>query len=246
MALPQELQRELVHKAAATCGNCQELAKRLDIPKSSVHYYLVGRLTMPVSVLKMMLELACDKELEERIRDRGIAKNMTWANQYAQSIHRDMIISRFRLPSREELENDNELRRKAAAIVSYIMAEGSIWLLDREFGGHAANITFADHETDLYAHFGVLCNDVFNHDIGPPQRPGNEANAIRGFIYSRFVAEWLIENGVNAGEKAVGDLRLPEWVMKSDDPGTWVSALQPWCDGEGAVQCSRRMVAQDS
>lgn len=81
VALPQELQRELVHKAAATCGNCQELAKRLDIPKSSVHYYLVGRLTMPVSVLKMMLELACDKELEERIRDRGIAKNMTWANR---------------------------------------------------------------------------------------------------------------------------------------------------------------------
>jgi hypothetical protein len=233
--LPPELQRELVEKAAARYGNCQELAKHLNMPKSSVHYYRIGRLTMPESVLEQMLKIANDEELRRRVESRGIAKDRSWATEYAQDVFREMCRDKLRLPTREDLEKDDELRRKAAAIVSYVLAEGSVWLQKEEFGEHAANITFAAHEEDLYQHFRSLCLSVFNYDIGPPQFPGNGAAAIRGFIYSRFVAEWLVHNGVPIGDKAANQSRLPIWVMESDDPETWVVALQPWCDGEGSV-----------
>jgi hypothetical protein len=108
-------------------------------------------------------------------------------------------------------------------------------LQKEKWGECAVNITFAAHETDLYDHFRSLCKDVFQYDVGSPQAPGNGTVAIRGFIYSRFVAEWLIENGVLPGEKSARELHLPRWVMESRDPGTWVAALQPWCDGEGHV-----------
>jgi len=233
--LPPELQKELVEKAAARYGNCQELAKHLNIPKSSVHYYRIGRLTMPVSVLEQMLEIANDDRLRDRIESRGITKDRSWATEYAQDVFREMCRDKVRLPTREELETDGELRRKAAAIVSYVLAEGSVWLQKGEFGEHAVNITFADHEQDLYQHFRSLCKSVFSYDIGPPQTPGNGAAAIRGFIYSRFIAEWFVYNGVPIGDKAANPCRLPAWVMESSDPGTWISALQPWCDGEGSV-----------
>lgn len=239
VALPPELQRELVEKAAARTGNCQELAKRLTIPKSSVHYYLVGRLTMPASVLEEMLRIAQDSVLEERIRNRAIEKDRTWAKEYAVSVYREMCRERVTLPTREELERNAELRRKAAAIMSYVLAEGSVWLQKEKWGECAVNITFASHETDLYAHFRSLCLEVFRYDIGPPQKPGNGALAIRGFIYSRFIAEWLIQNGVHPGEKSSRVLRLPAWVMKTDDPETWIAALQPWFDGEGSVSATR-------
>jgi len=238
IALPPELQKELVEKAAAKYGNCQELAKHLNIPKSSVHYYRIGRLTMPVSVLNQMLQIAGDKNLEERIIGRGVTKDRTWANEYAISVFREMCRDKLRLPTKDELEKDDELRRKAAAIVSYVLAEGSVWLLKEKWGECAMNITFGSHETDLYDHFRTLCIDVFGHDIGPAQLPGNGAMAIRGFAYSRFIAEWLIENGVLPGEKSARTLRLPDWVMKSNDESTWISALQPWCDGEGHVHRS--------
>ena len=233
--LTPQLQRELIEKAAARYGNCQGLAKHLNIPKSSVHYYLVGRLTIPVSITQAMLEIANDADLTERVREKGIEKNRTWANQFAQSVYRDTLISRLRLPTRQDLENDDQLRRKAAAVVSYVMAEGSIWMQKGEWGEHAVNITLSDREDDLYEHFRLLCNDAFNYDIGTPQRPGNGARAIRGFINSRFVAEWLIENEVPTGYKSAVRMRLPKWVVESDDPKTWISALQPWCDGEGGV-----------
>ena len=235
MQLPAELQKELVEKAAAKYGNCQELAKHLNIPKSSVHYYRIGRVTMPVSVMERMLEIAGDLDLKDRITDRGITKDRTWANEYAVSVYREMCRDKVRLPTRKELEEDDELRRKAASIISYVLAEGSVWLQKEKWGECVVNITFALHETDLYEHFRSLCKDVFLYDIGPPQRPGNEAQAIRGFIYSRFVAEWLIENGVMPGEKAARELHLPRWIMDSVDSKTWVSALQPWCDGEGSA-----------
>jgi hypothetical protein len=235
ISLPPELQRELVEKAAAKYGTCQELAKHLNIPKSSVHYYSVGRLTMPISVLEEMLKIAGDKDLEQRIGNRGITKDRTWANEQAISVYREMCREKLRLPTRDELEKDDDLRRKAAAIVSYVMAEGSVWLQKRKWGECAVNITFAAHETDLYNHFRQLCKDVFLYEIGPPQRPGNGAKAIRGFIYSRFVAEWLIENGVLPGDKSARELHLPKWIMHSEDRMTWISALQPWCDGEGCV-----------
>ena len=238
VALPPELQKELVEKAAAKHGNCQELAKALDIPKSSVHYYRINRLTMPESLLERMLQIAADEQLEEKIRNRGITKDRTWANEYSSSIHREMCRDRLRLPTRDELERDDELRRKAAAIVSYIMAEGSIWLQKEEWGECAVNITFAAHETDLYEHFRSLCKDVFLYDIGPPQEPGNGAAAIRGFIYSRFVAEWMIANGVMPGDKSSRALHLPQWIMQSDDALTWIAAIQPWCDGEGSARSS--------
>jgi len=233
--LPPGLQKEIVEKAAARYGNCQELARHLDIPKSSVHYYRVGRLTMPQSVLDRMLEIAGDEDLRERVADRGITKDRTWANEYAVSIYREMCRERVRLPTREELEKNDGLRRKAAAIISYVMAEGSVWLQKEKWGECAVNITLAEHETDLYEHFRGLCRDVFDYDIGPPQKPGNGARAIRGFIYSRFIAEWLIENGVKPGNKSSGAMCLPSWITSSQDERTWISALQPWCDGEGCV-----------
>ena len=239
VSLPPGLQKELVEKAAARYGNCQELAKHLNIPKSSVHYYRIGRLTMPVSVLDQMLKIAGDARFEERVRKAGIEKDRTWANEYAVSVYREMCRDKLRLPTREELETNDELRRKAAAIISYVMAEGSVWLQKEKWGECAVNITFAAHETDLYEHFRFLCKEVFYYDIGTPQKPGNGAEAIRGFIYSRFVAEWLIANGVLPGEKSARELHLPEWVTGSQDRRTWISALQPWFDGEGSVMCSR-------
>ncbi len=80
-----------------------------------------------------------------------------------------------------------------------------------------------------------LCRDVFKYDIGPPQPPGNGAKAISGFIYSRFVAEWLVENGVPEGEKSAKPVHLPGWVVGSDDRMTLCAAVQPWFDGEGSV-----------
>lgn len=234
--LPPDLQRELVEKAAARCGNCQELAKMLDIPKSSVHYYRIGRLTLPASVLNEMMKISADETLREKIVSLGITKDRSWATEYAQDVFREMCRDRVILPTRQNLEESAELRRKAAAIVSYVLAEGSVWMQKERFGEHAMNITFADHEQDLYEHFRSLCKDVFKYEIGPPQKPGNDARAIRGFIYSRFVAEWLVENGVPPGDKALNQTRLPDWVMKSSDPQTWVAALQPWCDGEGCVR----------
>jgi len=235
VALPPELQRELIDKAASRYGNCQELAKHLEIPKSSVHYYRIGRLTIPQSLLEKMLDTANDDDLRERVTNRGIAKDRTWANEYAISVYREMCRDKVRLPTKEELESDDELRRKAAAIVSYVMAEGSVWLMKKEWGELAANITFGSHETDLYDHFRSLCNAVFSCDIGPPQMPGNGAKAIRGFIYSRFVAEWLVANGVPIGDKASAAYHLPSWVMQSRDHLTWCASLQPWFDGEGHV-----------
>ena len=233
--LPAELQKELVEKAAAKFGNCQELAKHLDIPKSSVHYYRIGRLTMPVSVLVEMQRIADDEGLRERIENRGITKDRSWATEHAQDIFREMCRDRLRLPTREDLIGSDDLRRHAAAIVSYVMAEGSVWMQKEKFGEYAVNITFAEHEDDLYEHFQALCRDCFKYDIGPPQRPGNDAKAIRGFIYSRFVAEWLIENGVLPGEKSALALHFPKWIMNSNDVPTWIAALQPWCDCEGCV-----------
>ena len=128
VSLPPELQKELVEKAATKYGNCQELSKHLNIPKSSVHYYLVGRLTIPVSVLDEMVKVADDNDLERRIRERGITKDRTWANELAISVYREMCREKLRLPTRDELEKDDDLRRKAAAIVSYVLAEGSVWL----------------------------------------------------------------------------------------------------------------------
>lgn len=244
IALPLELQKEVVEKAAARHGNCQELAKHLNIPKSSVHYYRTGRLTMPSSILEHMLKLAGDSDLEERVRKIGIEKDRTWANEYAISVYREICRERLRLPTREELEKDDELRRKAAAIISYVMAEGSVWLQKEKWGECAVNITFAAHETDLFNHFRILCKDVFLYDIGPPQQPGNGAVAVRGFIYSRFVAEWLIENGVLPGYKSARELHLPRWVLDSADVHTWESAMQPWCDGEGGVVGRRFSVSQ--
>jgi hypothetical protein len=235
IALPPELQKELVEKAAAKYGNCQELAKHLNIPKSSVHYYRIGRLTIPISILNQMLQVAGDKSLEERIAGRGITKDRTWANEYAISVFREMCRDKLRLPTKDELEKDDKLRRNAAAIISYVLAEGSVWLQKEKWGECAVNITFAAHETDLYNHFRSLCKDVFLYDIGEPQKPGNGAVAIRGFIYSRFVAEWLIENGVLPGDKSARELHLPTWVMNCDDKETLIAALQPWCDGEGSV-----------
>jgi len=239
IALPPELQKELVEMAAAKYSNCQELAKHLNIPKSSVHYYRIGRLTIPISILNQMLQIAGDKSLEERIIGRGITKDRTWANEYAISVFREMCRDKLRLPTKDELEKNDELRRKAAAIVSYVLAEGSVWLQKQKWGECAVNITFAAHETDLYDHFRSLCRDVFLYEIGPPQKPGNGAVAIRGFIYSRFVAEWLIENGVLPGDKSSRALHLPRWVMESNDEKTLIAALQPWCDGEGSVSSSR-------
>lgn len=200
-----------------------------------MHYYLVGRLTMPRSVLEEMLGIANDEDLTARVIQQGLERDRTWANQYAQSAYRDQLISRLTLPTREDLERDDELRRKAAAIVSYVMAEGSIRMQAKEWGEHAVNITFAAHETDLYEHFRLLVRDVFSYEMGSPQPPGNDAAAIRGFIYSRFIAEWLFENGVLVGEKAKTAYHMPDWVLSSSDTRTLISALQPWCDGEGSV-----------
>ena len=235
MQLPTELQKELVDKAAARFGNCQELAKHLNIPKSSVHYYRIGRLTMPVSVLQEMLRIANDEGLRERIESKWVTKDRSWATEYAQDIFREMCREKVTLPTKEDLENNDGLRRKAATIISYLLAEGSVWLQKERLGEHAVNFTLADHETDLYEHFRSLCLDVFSYDIGPPQTPGNGARAIRGFIYSRFIAEWLAENGVKPGEKSAKEMHLPLWVMNSGDRLTWIAALQPWCDGEGSA-----------
>ncbi|MBE0518457.1 MAG: hypothetical protein IH630_04445 [Thermoplasmata archaeon] len=233
--LPQGLQRRLVDCAAAKYGTTEKLAKALDIPKSSAHYYHSGRLTMPISIMDRMLAIAADPELEEEVRNAAVIKDRTWANSYAANINREMCKKRLELPTVEELQSNDELRRKAAAIVSYVMAEGSIWIRDDKDGEGTVNITFADHETDLYEHFRSLCKDVFDYDIGPPQLPGNGARAIRGFIYSRFVADWLMLNGVVEGEKSAKEMRIPKWIMGSTDPHTLVAALQPWCDGEGSV-----------
>ncbi|MBU0684392.1 MAG: hypothetical protein ABIE25_05810 [Thermoplasmatota archaeon] len=240
VSLPPGLQKELVEKAAARYGNCQELAKRLDIPKSSVHYYLVGRLTMPVSVLEKMLAIADDKGLEEQIGEHGTTKDRLWAIEHAKSVFIDMCKERVRLPSREDLRLNDDLRRRTAALVSYVLAEGSVWILKEKWGEHAVNITFAEHETDLYRHFRSLCREVFRYDIGPAQRPGNNARAIRGFIYSRYVAETLVNLGVPVGDKASVESHMPDWVMESTDRATWVAALQPICDGEGCVSISSK------
>jgi hypothetical protein len=243
--LPSELQKELVEKAAARYGNCQELAKALDIPKSSVHYYLIGRLTLPKSLLERMLEIAHDDDLAARVTNSSVAMDRMWSIEYAKGIYRDMCKEKLRLPTRGELEQDHELRRKAAAIVSYVLAEGSVWMNKEVWGEHAVNITFAEHEKDLYGHFRALCNEVFRYDIGPPQKPGNGAKAIRGFIYSRFVAEWLIQQGVPVGDKAETGSNLPDWVMESNDLLTWTSALQPLCDGEGCVSVSPKGIFRE-
>jgi len=237
--LPAELQKELVEKAASRYGNCQELAKHLNIPKSSVHYYRIGRLTMPTSVLDSILRIVDDQSLKARVLSAGITKDRSWATEYAQDVFREICRDRLSLPTREELESDACLRGKAAAIVSYILAEGSVWMQKERLGEHAANITFADHEGDLYDHFRSLCIDVFHYDIGPPQLPGNGASAIRGFIYTRFIAEWLVYNGVPPGDKAANPTHLPKWIVESTDPATWTSALQPWLDGEGGVMVNR-------
>jgi hypothetical protein len=234
--LPGELQKELVEKAASKYGNCQELAKHLNIPKSSVHYYRIGRLTMPESVLKSMLEIANDEDLRERIEAVCVTKDRMWAIEYAKSVYIESCKDKLRLPTRDELLRNDELRRKAATIVSYLLAEGSVWMQKEKWGEYAANITLSDEETGLYNHFRTLCHEVFRYDIGPPQKPGNGARAIRGFIYSRFVAEWLIEKGVPVGDKAQVGPRLPDWVMSSDDKETWIAALQPLCDGEGCAR----------
>ena len=242
--LPAELQKELVEKAAAKFGNCQELAKHLNVPKSSVHYYRIGRLTMPVSILSRMIEIASDELLEARIAATGITKDRMWAIWHAKSVYIESCKEKLRLPSLLELERDDELRRKAAAVISYVLAEGSVWLRKDAPGESAANITLFEQETDLYEHFRELCRDVFFYDIGHPQKPGNDARAIRGFIYSRFIAEWLVENGVPPGDKADVVAGLPNWVVNSNDNKTWVAALQPLCDGEGSVGCSGFSVAQ--
>jgi hypothetical protein len=240
ISLPHELQKELVEKAAAKYGNCQELAKHLNIPKSSVHYYLVGRLTMPISVLEKMVAIADDKGLEERTKNHGTTKDRLWGIEHAKSVYIDMCKDRVRLPSREDLRLNDDLRRQTAALVSYVLAEGSVWILKQKWDEHAVNITFAEHETDLYRHFRSLCRNVFLYDIGPPQRPGNNARAIRGFIYSRYVAEALVDLGVPAGDKASVESHLPDWVMESTDRATWIAALQPICDGEGCVSISSK------
>ena len=240
VGLPKELQMELVEKAAARHGNCQELAKWLGVPKSSVHYYRTGRLTLPASVLERMLEDAGDDGLERRVREAARDLDRTWANYYSSGIMREMYRQRVRLPTVEELERDDDLRRKAAAVVSYVMAEGSIWTKRNRFDEGIVNITFAEHETDLYDHFRRLCMDVFDYDIGPPQLPGNGTKAIRGFIYSRFVAEWLEDKGVARGDKSACAMRIPSWVSETTDIGTMRSALQPWLDGEGSVSQSNR------
>ena len=239
--LPLELQKELVEKAALKYGNCQELANHLNIPKSSVHYYRVGRLTMPLSVMERMLEIAGDQDLKERIAGRGITKDRTWANEYSASVYREMCRDKLRLPTREELEKDDQLRRNAAALVSYVLAEGSVWVKNNRYDEGIVNITFADHEDDLYCHFRSLCKDVFHYDIGPPQSPGNGAKAIRGFIYSTFIAQWLVGNGVPIGDKSSQEVHLPEWITESRDSRTIGSAIQPWCDGEGSVARSGSM-----
>ncbi len=239
--LPQGLQRKMVDCAAAKYGTTEKLAKALEIPKSSAHYYRSGRLTIPVSIMDRMLAIAADPELEEEVRNAAIIKDRTWANSYAANINREMCKKRLRLPTVEELQSNDELRRKAAAIVSYVMAEGSIWIRDDKDGEGTVNITFADHETDLYEHFRSLCKDVFDYDIGSPQLPGNGARAIRGFIYSRFVADWLMANGVVDGEKSAKEMHIPDWVMNSSDSCTIIAALQPWCDGEGTVIANRSL-----
>lgn len=233
--LPRELQRRLVEAAAARFGTLERLARELEVPKSSVHYYRTGRLTLPVSVMERMLELAGDAGLTDDVRENARTKDRTWANSYAAGVHREMCRERLRLPTRDDLEKDDDLRRKAAAVVSYVIAEGSVWIKHNRFDAGVVNITFADHETDLYEHFRSLCRDVFQYDIGPPQPPGNDTRAIRGFIYSRFIAEWLLEQGVPQGEKSACDVHLPDWVLQSRDMWTLVASIQPWCDGEGTV-----------
>src|SRR5512137_551931 len=101
--LPPELQKELVEKAATKYGNCQELAKHLNIPKSSVHYYRIGRLTIPVSVLDEMLKIANDGRLSEKIESHGVIKDRSWATEYAQDIFREMCRDRVRLPTKQDL-----------------------------------------------------------------------------------------------------------------------------------------------
>lgn len=237
--MPTQLQRELVERAAVGAGSYKALAGLLDVPKSSVHYYMTGRLTMPVSLMERMLEIVHDADLERRVRESSVLKDRTWANTHAAGVYREMCRGRVTLPTRDDLDGDDDLRRKAAAIVSYVMAEGSIWIRRDKWDEGVVNITFAEHETDLYEHFATLCRDVFRYDIGPPQPPGNGARAIRGFIYSRFVAEWLLENGVPEGEKSAKAVHLPGWVVDSDDRRTLCAAVQPWFDGEGSVTGSR-------
>lgn len=233
--LPAPLQKRLVEAAASRFGTLEKLAKELEVPKSSVHYYRTGRLTLPVSVMERMLELADDDGLTKEVSEATVTKDRTWANSYAAGVHREMCRERLRLPTTKDLEGDDGLRRKAAAVVSYVMAEGSIWIKHNRFDAGMVNITFADHETDLYEHFRSLCRDVFLYDIGPPQKPGNGARAVRGFICSRFIADWLVQNGVPQGEKSAHDMRLPDWVMQSRDTTTLIASIQPWCDGEGSV-----------
>lgn len=127
-----------------------------------------------------MLDLANDEGLRREVGENAVAKDRTWANSYAAGVHREMCRGRLRLPTREELEHDDGLRRKAAAIVSYVMAEGSIWIKHNRFDAGMVNITFADHETDLYDHFRSMCIDVFRYDIGPHQRPGNGTRPFGG------------------------------------------------------------------
>ncbi len=238
MQLPAHLQKKLVEAAASRFGTLEKLAKELEVPKSSVHYYRTGRLTLPVSVMERMLELADDDGLAKEVSEAAVTKDRTWANSYAAGVHREMCRERLRLPTRDELDRDDGLRRKAAAIVSYVMAEGSIWIKHNRFDAGMVNITFADHETDLYEHFRSLCKDVFLYDIGPPQKPGNGARAIRGFICSRFIAEWLLDQGVAKGEKSAAAMHLPRWIMESEDERSMASALQPFFDGEGYVSVS--------
>jgi hypothetical protein len=130
--------------------------------------------------MERMLSLAADEELEEEVREAATRKDRTWANAYAAGIHREMCRGRLRLPTQEELEHDDDLRRKAAAITSYVMAEGSIWIKHNRFDAGIVNITFADHETDLYEHFRSLCNDVIQVRHRPAPETGERCEGNQG------------------------------------------------------------------
>ncbi len=132
---------------------------------------------------------------------------------------------------------EDNLRRKAAALISYVVAEGSVWIKRNRYDEWIVNTAFADHEEDMYDHFRGSCRDVFNHDIGPCQAPGNGAQAIRGFVYSTLIAQWLVGNGVPIGEELSQEVHLPEWVMQTNHLHATECGLQPGCDEEGSVVC---------
>jgi hypothetical protein len=97
--LPAALQRRLVEAAAVRFGTLEKLAKELELPKSSIHYYRTGRLTMPVSVMERILKLVSDDGLTGEVREAANTKDRTWANSYAAGVHREMCRERVRLPT---------------------------------------------------------------------------------------------------------------------------------------------------